>query len=140
MDDSQEAAREGGMIQTPWEQATGNQRSKRQERSLAKEPGARAQPNSGRTSLGHRDIRKNGFLIEARTTTKASYRIERDEFELITQQAISTPPGSLPGMQIDFEYENGKVMRLFVKRKEDEDYMQQRIALLEDELKAARRA
>lgn len=139
MDSAKEEAA-SQLITTPWEQATGNQRSRRQERSLAKEPGARAQPNSGRTSLGHRDIRKNGFLIEARTTTKASYRIERDEFELITQQAISTPPGSLPGMQIDFEYPDGKVLRLFVKRKEDEDYLHQRIALLESALAEARRA
>lgn len=135
---AKEEAHKSSMIETPWERATGNQRSRRQEKSLANEPGGRAQPNSGRTTLGHHDVRLNGYLIEARTTEKDSYSVKRAEFEKIEQHAISTPPGQLPAMQIDFERRDGTTMRLFVQRLEDHLYDKQRIAILEAELREAR--
>lgn len=139
MEQETEAA-ESGLIETPWERATSSQRSRRQERSLANEPGGRAQPNSGRPKGIHNDVRLNGFLIEARTTKKKTYRIDSEEFEQIERNAISTPPGSLPGMQIDFEKPTGKTLRLFVSRLEDHLYHVQHIALLEQQLREARRA
>jgi hypothetical protein len=133
VDDAEEADK----LTTPWRQATGNQRSQRQERRLAKEPGGKKQINSGRHWVSKRDVRLNGYLVEARTTEKKSYSISRKEFEDITRDALSTPPGQLPGLQIDFEKPGSETLSLFVGRLKDHLYLQERIAVLEQQLREA---
>lgn len=123
---------------TPWRAATAQRRSQRQEEKLGKLPGGRKQLNSGRHWHSKRDVRLGGFLVEARTTEKKTYPIDVTEFRDIERQAIGTPPGQLPAMQIDFDY-NGSTTQLFVKRLEDELYQQQRIATLEAQLEEAKR-
>ena len=87
--------------ETPWSRAR-KTKSQRQEERLGKMEGGRQQPNSGRFWRWNRDAVLHDFLIEARTTDAGSYRIEGEEFKQIKKQAISTPRGLLPGMQIDF--------------------------------------
>lgn len=123
---------------TPWKQATSGKRSERQERRLAKLPGGQKQINSGRHWVSKRDVRLGGFLVEARTTEKDSYRLERDEFEDITRDALSTPPGQLPAVQIDFEKAGREPLSLITIRLSDHVYREQRIAILEDQLRGAR--
>lgn len=65
--------------------------------------GGRKQVNSGRLWRWKRDAVLHEFLIEARTTKNRSYRIEKDEFLQIEREAKQTPPGLLPGMQIDIQ-------------------------------------
>lgn len=121
---------------TPWEQARTGQKSRRQESRLAKLPGGRQQVNSGRTWFSKRDVRLGGFLVEARTTSKRSYSISADEFETLTKDALGTPPGQLPAMQIDFE---GDVpLHLFVMRLNDHLDREAYIASLEAKLKEKR--
>ena len=123
--------------QTPWKQARENQRSRRQEERLGKLPDGRPQVNSGRTWWSKRDVRLNGFLVEARTTDSASYTISRVEFEKLTRDAFGTPPGQLPAMQIDFE--GASPLHLFVMRLEDHLDREKRIAILEDKIKELKR-
>ena len=78
-------------------------RSTAQEERLGKMEGGSQQPNSGRLWRWKRDGILWEFLIECRDTQKGSYRIERDEFLDIRKQALATPPGLLPGMQIDIQ-------------------------------------
>lgn len=118
---------------TPWEQAKANRRSRRQEERLARLPDAKKQINSGRTWFSKRDVRLGGFLVEARTTLKKSYSIVREEFEKLTREALGSPPGQLPGMQIDFEGES--TLSLFVMRLEDHLAREARIANLEGRIK-----
>lgn len=60
--------------------------------------------NSGRTSWRwKRDGKLREFLIEARTTDAGSYSISKKEFLHIKREALKTPPGLLPGMQIDIQ-------------------------------------
>jgi hypothetical protein len=124
-------------LRTPWQKVTGNSRSKRQETKLANRPGGQKQINSGRTPIAKRDVRLNGFLFEARTTEKGSYRVERAEFEQIIRDALGTPPGQLPGMQIDFERLQGSTLSLVVTRLEDHEFFVNRCAVLEEKLKEA---
>jgi hypothetical protein len=119
--------------ETPWKQAKANLKSRRQESRLAKLPGGRAQVNSGRTWFSKRDVRLGGFLVEARTTAKGSYTISRDEFLHVQRDALGTPPGQLPAMQVDFE---GEVpLHLFVMRLSDHLDREAYIATLEAKLK-----
>lgn len=118
--------------QTPWHKATANQRSQRQEKRLGDKPGGERQPNSGRLWFAKRDVRLNGFLVEARTTKSASYTISQPEFDAIIRQALGTPPGQLAAMQIDFEQGSG--LSLFVTRLEDHEWMIERLAALEAEV------
>jgi hypothetical protein len=120
-------------MKTPWEQAKAQQRSQRQEQSLAKRPGGRKQVNSGRHWFSKRDVRLNGFLVEARTTEADSYRISKSEFEKIIMDAIATPPGMLGAMQIDFPG-----LRLMVTKFQDHEYMMSLIADLQDEVQRLR--
>ena len=121
----------------PWKQARANQKSARQEKKLAAEKGGRQQVNSGRLWWSKRDVRLNGFLVEARTTESASYTISKVEFAKLTRDAFGTPPGQLPAMQLDFD--GPEPMRLFVMRLEDHQYFMERIAMLEAELDARRK-
>lgn len=120
---------------TPWEQAK-QRKSQRQETRIGKLPGGKKQINSGRNWFSKRDNTLLGFLVEARTTAAASYRIMRDEFDRLVRDAIGTPPGMLPGMQIDFEGEI--VLSLFVMRLQDHMEREQRIANLESQLEELR--
>ena len=68
--------------------------------------------NSGRFWRWKRDGKLWEFLIEARTTEANSYSIQRDEFLAIEREAKQTPPGLLPGMQIDIRNLSLMVIRL----------------------------
>lgn len=118
-------------MKTPWEQASAARRAKRHEERIGKLPGGKKQINSGRVWFSRRDNTLHGFLIEARHTSADSYRIERKEFEQITQQAVTTPPGLLPGLMPDI---NG--LRLIVIREDDFIYMQEYIGALEGRISA----
>lgn len=89
------------MMLTPWQRAKGKTKSQRQENRLGEMEGGKKQVNSGRFWRWKRDAVLHNFLIEARTTDKASYRIERKEFLDIRREARQTPPGLLPGIQVD---------------------------------------
>lgn len=134
--EAQKEAKGDNMTQVPdppWKQATAAQRSRRQEDRIARESGGRRQVNSGRVWFSPRDVRGHGFLIEARTTRANSYTVTRPEFESILKQALGTPPGQLPAMQIDFE--GTKTLSLFLMRHDDHLYFMERIGLLEDEVR-----
>ena len=131
--------------ETPWRKATDNQRSQRQEARLAGRPGGKKQLNSGRQWFAKRDVTLNGFLVEARTTRAASYTISSVEFKKLVRDAIGTPPGQLPAMQIDFD--QGDPLHLFVMRLQDHEAMVVEMGLmrgtieeLRKEIKELRRA
>lgn len=92
-------------------------------------PGGEQGIASGRLWRWKRDGRLYGFLIEARDTEASGYRIEYDEFKNITRQAYSTPPGLLPGMQIDI-----KDLQLMTIRLTDFQEMMLRIRNMEARL------
>lgn len=122
-------------LTTPWDAAKSVRgRSRRQEERLAKLPGGKKQINSGRSWISKRDVRLGGFLVEARTTEKASYAINRDEFIEIERNAIGTPPGQLPAVQIDFTTPS-RTLSLMVVRLDDHVYRSQRILALEGRVK-----
>lgn len=79
-------------MKTPWQQINDQRKAARQERGLAKLEGGSKQVNSGRSWFSKRDVRLNGFLIEARTTEKGSYRLDKDEFDQVTKDALATHP------------------------------------------------
>jgi len=89
-------------METPWIRAR-KSKSELQEQRLGKSEGGKKQVNSGRFWRWKRDGILYDFLIEARTTEKASYRIDKNEWLDIRKQAFQTPPGLLPGMQIDIQ-------------------------------------
>lgn len=88
-------------METPWVRAKKKTKSQRQEERLGKMEGGRKQNNSGRFWRWKRDAVLHNFLIEARTSDKNSYRLDRSEFLDIRKEARQTPPGLLPAMQID---------------------------------------
>lgn len=88
--------------------------------------GGSQQINSGRFWRSKRDNILHDYLIEARTTEKGSYRIEKQEFLDIERQALQTPPGMYPGMQIDLG-----TLKLIVVRLEDFQTRELRIRELE---------
>jgi hypothetical protein len=130
--------KEEDQVVTPWKQATSNKRSQRQEKRLSDLPGDKKQVNSGRHWHSKRDVRLNGFLVEARTTENKSYSLQRDEFDKITNDALSTPPGQLPALQIDFERVQGETLSLMVVRLKDHLEREARIAVLEQQLREAK--
>jgi hypothetical protein len=83
-------------MDTPWTRAR-KSKSELQEARIGDMEGGKKQNNSGRIWRWKRDGILHNFLIEARTTTDASYRIEKKEFLQIRRQAFQTPPGLLPG-------------------------------------------
>lgn len=87
-------------METPWTRAR-KSKSEIQESRLGQTPGGRKGVNSGRIWRFKRDGNIRDYLIEARTTDAKSYRIEYNEFRDIERQALQTPPGLRPGMQID---------------------------------------
>lgn len=88
-------------LETPWQRAR-KSRSEKQEARIGKMDGGERQVNSGRFWRWKRDGKLYEFLVEARTVEKSrSYTISKDEFQHIRRQALQTPPGLLPAMQID---------------------------------------
>jgi hypothetical protein len=88
-------------METPWLRAKTKTKSQRQEERLGAMEGGKKQVNSGRFWRWKRDAVLHNFLIEGRTTDAGSFRIEKQEFQDMRKQARQTPPGLLPGMQID---------------------------------------
>jgi hypothetical protein len=88
--------------ETPWARAK-KTKSQKQEQRLADMEGGKPQVNSGRFWRWKRDAVLHNFLIEARTTDKESYRIDKKEFLSMRKEALQTPPGLLPGMQVDIQ-------------------------------------
>jgi len=88
--------------ETPWQRAR-KSRSELQERRLGKMEGGQRQVNSGRFWRWKRDGTLREFLVEARTTEKGSYTITKKEWNDIRTEGFRTPPGLLPGMQIDIQ-------------------------------------
>jgi hypothetical protein len=60
-------------------------------------------PASGRLWRWKRDGRFFDFLIEARTTDSGSYSISAKEWRSIKRDALQTPPGCMPAMDIQIE-------------------------------------
>lgn len=89
-------------METPWTRAR-TLRHDEQEKRVGRMPESTQQVNSGRFWRWKRDAKVWNFLVEARTTEKASYRIDKKEFQDIRKQAITTPPGLKPGMQVDIQ-------------------------------------
>lgn len=87
-------------LDTPWTRAR-KLRHEIQEEKIGNMPGGSKQVNSGRIWRWKRDGILHDFLIEARTTEKKSYSISKAEFLSIRREGLQTPPGLLPGMQID---------------------------------------
>jgi hypothetical protein len=90
-------------METPWARARANRASEAQERRLGEMPEGRRQVNSGRFWRWKRDGIVWNFLVETRTTKAGSYRIDKNEFLKIRREAITTPPGLKPAMQIDLD-------------------------------------
>lgn len=93
-------------LKTPWERVR-EQPYAKQEKRTAKKPGARPQINSGRTWSSLRDVIQDSplgrILIDNKTTEASSYRITREDFMALKRDANRTPPGCLPGLQIDIQ-------------------------------------
>lgn len=89
-------------MELPWKQALKSKHQAQEER-IGRMPGGVRQPASGRIWRFARDNKLMGFLIEARTTEKDSYRISLNELLDLERQAHMTPPGLLPAMQIDIQ-------------------------------------
>jgi len=89
-------------METPWDRAR-KTRHQIQEERLGRLEGGSKQINSGRFWRWKRDNKIYEFLIEARRTSANSFSISRDEFLNIQKNAYQTPPGLLPGMQIDIQ-------------------------------------
>jgi hypothetical protein len=119
-------------FQTPWDRAT-KTKSLKQEERIGKLKDGKRQINSGRTTwTSKRDNilgRVYKFLIEARTTDKKSFSVQREEFLALRKEAFQTPPGLLPGMQIDIQDLSLMVMEL-----KDFEEMQTRMLDLEEKL------
>jgi hypothetical protein len=106
--------------QPPWRRMDAQRRSQRQELRNARLPGGRKQINSGRAGwFSKRDNRLGGYLVETRGTDTGSYRLSVAEWEALVRDAMSTPPGQLPAIQLDIGNH-----QLFIKRLQDEVFFQ----------------
>src|SRR4051794_15643527 len=90
-------------LETPWQRARAKTKSQRQEERNGEMPNATKQVNSGRFWRWKRDGIIHNFLVEARTTERGSYSISKKEFLSMRKEAITTPPGLKPAMQIDLD-------------------------------------
>ena len=90
--------------------------------------GGSQHPGSGRFWQWKRDGILWNFLIEARTTESESYRVSAKEFQDIRREAVTTPPGLKPAMQIDI----GET-RLWLMELRDWDEIYTRLAYLESQ-------
>lgn len=96
-------------MKTPWSKDE-KPKYQKQEARTAKKAGARPQLNSGRTWSGLRDVLRitavGRVLIDNKTTDKRSYKISldgKDGWLALKRDANRTPPGCLPGFQIDIQ-------------------------------------
>lgn len=123
-------------MDAPWDRAS-KTKSRRQEERNAKLEGGGLQINSGRSSWTSKRDNTLGrvykFLVESRTTDNDSYRIDRKEFLDIKKEAMQTPPGLLPAMQIDI---NG--LSLFIVQLKDFEEFQTRMLDLEEKVEHGR--
>jgi|SRR5262245_48715148 len=89
-------------METPWNRAR-KTAHRTQEEGLGRIPGGQQGVASGRIWRFKRDGRIRDYLIEARTTDAASYRIDEQEFLQMGREAFQTPPGLKPAMQIHMQ-------------------------------------
>jgi len=92
-------------LTTPWTRAR-KLRSQLQEERLNTLPGGQKGVNSGRIWRFKRDGRIGDFLIEARTNEKPGakgYRIEKEDFLKLRQEALAQPGGMKPAMQVTMD-------------------------------------
>jgi hypothetical protein len=93
-------------MDTPWDRAA-KTKSEKQEEKISRMPGGSKQINSGRSTWTSKRDNILGlvfkFLVEARTTDKKSYRVDKQEFLDLRKQAFQTPPGLLPMMVVDID-------------------------------------
>jgi hypothetical protein len=96
---------------TPWDRAKEKTESKshKQERTFARGRG-RQQPNSGRRWHSPGDVMLDTFIgrimVDNKThddPEKKSFRIIYDEWMKLRSQAMRTPPGCVPALQIDLQ-------------------------------------
>ena len=82
-------------------------RSKYQERELARRSGGRLVSGSG-SGIEKGDIAKyhGVFRVEAKTTSKNSFRVTRDMLRIIEDTAL--PHGELPAIIVEFVDERGR--------------------------------
>jgi hypothetical protein len=117
-------------MKTPWQQAKAQQKSQRQESRIGDMASGKKQVNSGRHWFSKRDVRLGGFLVEARITDAKSYSVNGEEFSKLTRDAMQTPPGMLPAMALEIQGQ-----RLIVMREEDFLFMEERVGILDSEVK-----
>lgn len=110
-------------LETPWQRAR-RTRHEDQEIRNGSQPGTSRQVNSGRFWRWKRDNIMHEFLVETRRTDAGSYRVDAKEFREIEKDALHTPPGLLPGIQVDI-----RDLRLFIMR--DSDFQQMNLRLRE---------
>lgn len=113
-------------METPWSKAKHRQASTVQEKRLASRKGGSAQINSGRVWFSKRDNKFYSFLIEARTTTAASYSIKVLELKKLTRDAFFHK--NIPALNIEFEKEDEDWTLI---RTVDFEDMHERILVLE---------
>jgi hypothetical protein len=92
-------------LEPPW-------KGKLKSRNRQQEDGLQVtHPASGRLWRWKRDGRFFDWLVEARTTTAGSYTIKYDEWQDIKRQALQTPPGCMPAMNIEIQDESLMVIQ-----------------------------
>lgn len=82
---------------------TTRKRSRAQEEKIAQEMRGRVQPGSGNQPLAKGDVArtKYEFRVEAKTTSKQSYRLDKSTIEKIHKEALLSGENWL--IQLDFE-------------------------------------
>jgi hypothetical protein len=95
-------------VKAPWGQSS-KQAYQKQEARISAKPGARAQINSGRTWKSLRDVVEQtplfhilfdckGPKVEGEETT---FKLEPKKWRELRRDANRTPPGCVPGYQLD---------------------------------------
>lgn len=75
------------------------QKSKRQEKRVAKKVDGRTTVASGAVPFDKGDVSSESFLIECKTTDKKSYSLKNEIFEKIAREAVNV--GKIPLMAIE---------------------------------------
>ncbi len=85
----------------------GQRRSQLQEKRIAKEIGGRVQPASGAGKHAKGDVRGDGILIEAKTTSKSEYVVKLKELKKIAGETLDR--GFLMwALQLEFQSNSGQ--------------------------------
>ena len=86
-----------------WYMKSNRKKSRAQEEKIAAEMGGRVQPGSGNQPLFKSDVVNTmfNFRVEAKTTGKKTYRIDKSTIEKIRREALLAGENWL--LQIDFE-------------------------------------